>query len=75
MGIVYPIVYKKLDTHMKVVFAGVGFSLVIELLQLPFFDRVSDVDDLILNSLGYMLGYFIYLGVNHVKDKRRRIYK
>ncbi len=69
VGIVYPIVYKKLDTHMKVIFAGVGFSLVIELLQLPFFDRVSDIDDLILNSLGYVLGYFIYLGVNRIKAK------
>ena len=68
VGIVYPLVYKKLDTHKKVISAGVGFSLVIEILQLPFYDRVTDIDDLILNSLGYVLGYFIYLGVKGIKN-------
>jgi glycopeptide antibiotics resistance protein len=70
VGIVYPIVYKKLNTHAKVLAAGAGFSLAIEILQLPFFDRVSDVDDLILNSLGYALGYLIYLGVKNIIDKK-----
>lgn len=71
VGIVYPIVYKKLDTHTKVITAGVGFSLTIELLQLPFYDRVSDIDDLILNSLGYVLGYLVYLGVKRIKARAR----
>jgi glycopeptide antibiotics resistance protein len=70
VGIVYPIVYKKLNTHAKVLAAGAGFSLTIEILQLPFFDRVSDVDDLILNSLGYALGYLIYLGAKRIIDKK-----
>ncbi len=70
VGIVYPIVYKKLNTHLKVIAAGVGFSLAIEILQLPFYDRISDVDDLILNSLGYVIGYLIYLGVKRIKVKR-----
>ena len=72
VGVVYPIVYKRLDTHKKVIAAGVGFSLAIEILQLPFYDRVSDIDDLILNSLGYMLGYFIYCVVKRIKNKRRK---
>lgn len=63
IGVIYPIVYKNLDTHKKVILAGIGFSLCIEILQLPFYDRVSDVDDLILNSVGFVLGYLIYLGV------------
>lgn len=71
VGIVYPIVYKKLNTHVKVIAAGIGFSLAIELLQLLFFDRVSDVDDLILNSLGYVLGYLIYLLVKRIKTGHR----
>lgn len=61
LGIVWPVVYKKLNTHKKVLFAGVGFSLCIEILQLPFYDRVTDIDDLILNSLGFTIGYLIYL--------------
>lgn len=71
VGIVYPIVYKRLDTHKKVIAAGVGFSLAIEILQLPFYDRVSDIDDLILNSLGYVLGYLIYLGIKRIKNRNK----
>ena len=70
IGIVYPIVYKKLDTHTKVILAGVCFSLVIEILQLPFFDRVSDIDDLILNSAGYVTGYLLYLAVKRLKKSK-----
>lgn len=69
MGIVFPIVYRKLNTHWKVIAAGVGTSLSIEILQLLFFDRVTDIDDLILNSAGYLLGYGIYLLIQKVKKK------
>ena len=69
VGIVFPSVYKKLDTHWKVIAAGVGTSLSIEILQLLFFDRVTDIDDLILNSAGYLLGYGIYLLVKKAKKK------
>ena len=67
LGIVWPSVFKKLDTHGKVIAAGVGYSLLIEILQLPFFDRVSDIDDLLLNSLGFLMGYGIYLLVKTLK--------
>ena len=69
LGIVWPIVFKELDTHKKIIAAGVGCSLLIEILQLPFFVRVSDVDDLILNSLGYITGYGIYLFVKKARKK------
>lgn len=52
-----PIVYKGLNTNKKVIAAGVGFSLCVEILQLPFYDRVTDIDDLILNGIGFLLGY------------------
>ena len=69
IGVIWPIVYKKLDTHAKIIAAGVGFSLTIELLQLPFYDRVSDIDDLILNSAGFLAGYGVYLLWNTVRRK------
>ena len=59
-GIVLPVVYKGLNTHRKVISAGIGISLCIEILQLPFYDRVSDIDDLILNTIGVIVGYGIY---------------
>lgn len=61
LGIVWPCVYKELDRAWKTILAGVGFSLCIELLQLLFYDRVTDVDDLILNSFGFVAGYLLYL--------------
>ena len=70
IGIIWPAVFRKLDSHGKVITAGVGFSLCIEILQLPFFDRVSDVDDLLLNSVGFLLGYGVYL---LVKRRKRHI--
>jgi len=69
LGIVWPIAFKKLDTHTKVILAGIGCSLLIEILQLPVYVRVSDIDDLILNSLGYIAGYGIYLLVKKTRKK------
>ena len=73
LGIVWPSVYKGLDTHRKIISAGIGFSLCIEILQLPFYDRVSDIDDLLLNSLGFIIGYLLYLLAKLLSKKVRRI--
>ena len=67
LGIVWPSVFPKLDTHRKVIAAGVGVSLCIEILQLPFFDRTSDIDDLILNSAGFLLGYGLWLLIRKLR--------
>lgn len=69
LGIVWPAVFKELDTHKKAIAAGFGTSLIIEILQLPFYSRLSDIDDLILNTLGYLMGYSIYLLVKTVKSR------
>ena len=71
LGIVWPAVFKKLNTHGKVIFAGVGVSLTIEVLQLPFFGRSTDIDDLILNTLGFLIGYGIYLLVRKLRKGRK----
>ena len=73
LGIVWPCVYKVLDTHGKVIAAGIGVSLCIEILQLPFYDRISDVDDLLLNSLGFIIGYLLYLLAKLISEKVSRI--
>ncbi len=66
-GIVLPIIYKKLNTFWKVIAAGAMISLCIEVIQLPFSVRASDVDDLILDVLGVAIGYGIYAAVKHLK--------
>lgn len=67
VGMIWPLVFRELDSHWKTILAGIGFSLLIEVLQLPFYDRVSDIDDLILNTVGYLMGYGIYLVIRKIK--------
>jgi glycopeptide antibiotics resistance protein len=72
LGIVWPVVYPKLNTHKKAIAAGFGVSLCIEILQLPFHDRVTDVDDLLLNTAGYLLGYGLLLLVRAVRGRANK---
>ena len=58
-GIVLSIVYKRLNTFWEVLLAGVGISFCIEIIQLPFSVRATDIDDLILNTIGVIVGYGI----------------
>lgn len=60
-GIILPVLYEKLDTFWKVVLTGFCISLCIEILQLPFSARMTDADDLILNTLGTAIGFAIYV--------------
>lgn len=68
-GFLLPFLYKKFDTFPKTVLAGLSMSLLIELLQLPFFQRQTDVDDLILNTLGTAIGFLIWLRATKPKEK------
>jgi glycopeptide antibiotics resistance protein len=58
-GILLPLLYPRFDSWKRIFLAGLAVSLTIELLQLPFAVRASDVDDLILNVVGCLLGYGI----------------
>ena len=71
VGIVWPICFRKLDTLGKAVLAAALFPLFIEITQLPFYDRCSDVDDLILNTAGILLGALICFGVKGLKNRKK----
>ena len=73
VGLAWPFCFKKLDSLGKTVLVGAGFPLFIEITQLPFYDRCSDVDDLILNSTGILIGALIYFGVRLLKNRKNRI--
>ena len=70
VGIVWPICFKELDSIVKTVFAGFGFTLLIEVSQLLFYERCSDIDDLILNTAGVIIGAMIYFGICAIKTKK-----
>ena len=70
-GIILPVIYKKLRSFPRTVLAGGLISLGIEILQLPFCERTSDVNDLILNTSGVVIGYGIYTMARKIRRKAK----
>ena len=60
LGFLLPLIWESWRGFWKVVAAGFGFSLLIEIFQL-FNTRLSDVDDLVMNSLGAAAGYLLWM--------------
>lgn len=73
VGFIWPFCFQKLDTIGKTILAGGGFSLLIEISQLPFYDRCSDIDDLILNTTGIFIGALLYFGVKRLKTRKKSV--
>ena len=58
MGLFLPILWKEFQSILKILFFGFCTSLFIELLQIFTF-RATDINDLMTNTLGTLLGYFV----------------
>ena len=69
VGIVWPICFSRLDTVRKTIFAGAGFTLLIEMTQLFCLGRHTDVDDLILNTIGVVIGACIVFLIRRKQKK------
>ena len=63
VGIVWPICFRKLDNIKKTVFAGICFIIFIELSQLLCPARHTDIDDIILNTSGVMIGACVIFAI------------
>ena len=63
-GFLLPITYKKFSSTISVFFIGLTSILLIEIFQ--FFTKLGsfDVDDIILNMIGIVCGYLIFLVSN-----------
>lgn len=59
LGFLLPLLWEKLDRPRTALCAGLLFSLLIELSQLCNF-RATDVDDLLMNTLGTLLGFLLF---------------
>lgn len=58
LGVLLPLAFRKYRRFTPTMLAGFFTSLTIEVLQLFCF-RATDIDDLILNTLGTVLGFFL----------------
>jgi glycopeptide antibiotics resistance protein len=60
LGFILPVLLEKSRTALKVIGISFAVSLSIELSQLSFAVRIFDVDDILLNTLGALLGYAVF---------------
>ncbi|HHT97345.1 MAG TPA: VanZ family protein [Clostridiales bacterium] len=59
-GFILPLINKSVDKFYKVIILSTLFSLTVECLQLIFKVGIFDVDDILLNTIGGLLGYLAY---------------
>jgi glycopeptide antibiotics resistance protein len=60
LGIYLPLLYNNIRNFFTVTFAAMLVSVSIELMQLATSYRITDIDDVILNTAGASLGFIIY---------------
>ncbi len=58
-GLLIPLIWKRLDSILKVFFLGFTLTCSIEFIQY-FIGRSSDIDDVILNTAGVLIGYALF---------------
>jgi len=59
LGFMLPFIWKKYEVLWQTALSGITFSLIIELSQL-FNGRITDIDDLLMNTLGALIGWVIF---------------
>ena len=71
LGFLLPLIWENKNSPWKILLAGLSFSLLIELSQLLNV-RNTDIDDLLLNTLGAVIGFGLFrlLAVITKREKR-----
>jgi glycopeptide antibiotics resistance protein len=68
-GFLIPMIYK--NNKFFVSLSGFAFSLAIEILQFALKKGLFEIDDLILNTIGAILGYSLYLCTRKIMCKNK----
>ena len=68
LGFLLPLIWKDYRKIYKTTIVGLGFSLLIELSQL-ITTRATDIDDLIANTIGTVIGYLIWKVFSKIFNK------
>lgn len=72
IGIFFPMYSKRCRKFFYTAFYSLEMSLLVELLQLVFKVGSFDVDDILLNTLGGILGYVVYVACVKIYQKKRK---
>lgn len=68
-GMLVPLLWPRMDHPTILACSGFGFSLLIELSQL-LNNRRTDIDDLLLNTLGALIGYVVFKVILKIRSSR-----
>ncbi|WP_217642423.1 VanZ family protein [Bacillus sp. OK048] len=63
IGFFIPLIWKKWYSFKRVFFLGLTVTCFIEIIQM-FIGRSTDIDDVILNTFGILIGYGVFLMLN-----------
>ena len=72
MGWFMPRIFRKYRWLIRFVFGAAGFICLVEIAQYVTGLGVCDVDDLILNMFGFVVGYLLYLLAKAIRKHRRK---
>lgn len=70
-GFFFPVISRRTRHWYVMVLLGAAFSLGIECIQLATKVGSFDVDDILLNTIGSLLGYWMFVLVQKVRSMRR----
>lgn len=70
-GFMLPVISERMRSGWMIILSGFGLSVTVEVIQLITKVGCFDVDDMILNTTGAVLGYLLFFICNHL---RRKIY-
>lgn len=59
IGFFLPFIWKRWQSFRKILWVGLGTTCFIEFVQF-FIGRSSDIDDVLLNTIGVLIGYWAY---------------
>ncbi|MCR4766634.1 MAG: VanZ family protein [Saccharofermentans sp.] len=68
VGVLSPLIFEKRKILCSI-FVGTGISLLIEVLQFCFYRGHAEIDDLIFNTFGVLIGLGIYFFVMWVRNR------
>ncbi|KWU66961.1 teicoplanin resistance protein VanZ [Bacillus mycoides] len=74
-GFLLPLLFKQINNVKMASKIFIKFILLIESLQLLTFTGVFDIDDIILNMLGALIGYGSFIGMKHIWERIKPVDK
>ncbi|MBE7124867.1 VanZ family protein [Bacillus cereus group sp. MG9] len=74
-GFLLPLLFKQINNVKMASKIFIKFILLIESLQLLTFTGVFDIDDIILNMLGALIGYGSFIGMKHILERIKPVDK